>query len=71
MRRRSSRTDCSDARREGLHRMAEEMAVHFGVPITSIRYATYEFHNGRNWTVAYSWELRIDGMWQQAAPLPA
>jgi hypothetical protein len=70
MRRRSSRVDSSDARRDGLQRMAETMAKHFGVPITEIRFATYEFHNGSFWTVSYAWERRIDGGWHEEKWLP-
>jgi hypothetical protein len=59
-----------EAHLQGLTRIAEAMSMHFGVAITEVRYATYEFHNGSHWTISYGWERRVDGIWQAEKWLP-
>lgn len=57
-------------RANSLKQIAEAMLQHFGAPLTEIRYATYEFYNGTQWTMSYAWERRVNGIWQAENWLP-
>jgi hypothetical protein len=68
-RRRSSFDPETETR--AIERLGEQIADHFGVPITDVRYANYRFHNGERWTIWIGWERHVDGVWQAESWLPA
>lgn len=60
------------ARRKGIDRSAQEAALqemanqiagHFQVSRSHVRYAAYQFFGPSGWTVQYSWERLVDGNW--------
>ena len=51
------------AEEDALRSFGERLADHLGVPVTDVRHAKYDFHNGSQWTVRTCWEQRRDGQW--------
>jgi len=49
---------------QALMARAATIAEHFGVPIQTLRYASYRFHNGQHWTRRDQWERFVNGQWQ-------
>ncbi len=55
-----SRTDPAIYTRQA----AEVISRRLDIPLTSLRWATYYFHTGENWTLRSQWERNVDGHWE-------
>ena len=48
---------------EALCRVGEEIAEHYGIPVTHVCYVSVTFHNGKQWTIGGEWEVWKDDKW--------
>lgn len=53
------------ADQEALHRIGEKLAAAIGVPIEHVRFATYNYHDGSQWTLVARWEKSSGESWEQ------
>lgn len=72
MRKRGRRTGYVD-NSEILNQAGERLAEQYGVSFADVRYASYRFHNGQQWTIREGWEIRRGETWEpcEAQPEPA
>ncbi len=48
---------------EGICRVGERIAKHYGIPATHVRYVQLTVHNGKHWTVDENWQTYKAGQW--------
>jgi hypothetical protein len=51
------------AGKESLRQVGVQLAERLGLPLSDVRYATYDFHDGQRWTIRARWERRDQASW--------
>ena len=55
---------------ELLNQAGERLARQHDVPVDHVRYASYRFHNGQNWTIREGWEILRGNCWEPCSVEP-